>query len=257
MAYNNNSLKSNSRFIKSTLELLSRKWKIPKEIYDLHLGEREDLDDTVVDIDGVKFHIPTLTRDGLFVLWRCLWPDCSNCCNRSNVIPLTIYDVENLSKRLGYYSKTDFIKKETIISSWAQKESYGRFNSIRTHISLKRKRTEKERDEGKRIKCRFLNSGGCGIHSSKPGVCWMYPFVPYLENDSNGRSVVHAQFQFTGDCPGFYVEKSLDHIMPTLKEYSKKIYDYTMAYIRTQRENYSVTSVINLETPYNQSISNE
>jgi uncharacterized protein len=88
MVYDNNSLKINSPFIKSTLGLLSRKWEIFQEIYDLHLGEREDLDDSVVDVGGIKFHIPRLTRDGPFVLWRYLWPDCNNCCNRSNVIPL-------------------------------------------------------------------------------------------------------------------------------------------------------------------------
>ena len=72
----------------------------------------------------------------------------------------------------------------------------------------------------------------------------MYPFVSYLENDTDGRSVIHAEFQFTGDCPGFYVENTLEHIMPTLKECSKIIYDYTMAYLKTMRENYSVTSIL-------------
>ena len=111
-------------------------------------------------------------------------------------------------------------------------------------LSLKRKRNEKENDEGKSMKCRFLNSCGCRIHSFKPGVCKMYPFVSYLENDTDGRSVIHAEFQFTGDCPGFYLERTLDHIMPTLKEYSKTIYDYTMKYLKTTRENYSVTSIL-------------
>jgi hypothetical protein len=50
-----------------------------------------------------------------------------------------------------------------------------------------------------------------------------------------GRSAIHAEFQFTGDCPGFYVENTLEHIMPTLKEYSKIIYDYTMAYLKTMK----------------------
>jgi uncharacterized protein len=249
MVYDNNSLKVSSPFIKSTLDLLSREWEISQEIYDLHLGERDDLEDSVVDVDGIKFHIPRLTRDGLFVLWRCLWPDCNNCCNRSNVIPLTKDDIKSLSKRMGYYSKVDFIKKETIISSWAQKEFSGKLENTRTHISLKRKRNENEKDEGKVIRCRFMNSRGCGIHASKPGVCSMYPFVSYLETDKTGRSIIHAQFQFTGDCPGFYLEKSLEHMTPTLKEYSQKIYRYTMEYLRTQRENYSVSSTINLVTP--------
>lgn len=244
MVYNNNLLRKDCQLTKKRLKLLSKKWEISDEVYDLHLGKRDDLDDTIVNIDGVKFHIPTLTRDGLFVLWRCLWPDCVNCCNYANFIPLTKEDIENISKRMGYHSKSDFIKKETIISSWVQKEAYDKFDSIRTNISLKRKRNEIEKDEGKSLKCRFLNSCGCRIHSYKPGVCRMYPFVSYLENDTEGRSVIHAEFQFTGDCPGFYVENTLEHIMPTLKEYSKIIYDYTMTYLKTMRENYSVTSIL-------------
>jgi uncharacterized protein len=74
----------------------------------------------------------------------------------------------------------------------------------------------------------------------------MYPFIPYLENDSYGRSTVHALFQFTGNCPGFYLEKSLETMMPTLKEYSTKIYDYTMAYVQTEREKYCVVGSVDL-----------
>jgi len=53
-------------------------------------------------------------------------------------------------------------------------------------------------------------------------------------------------FQFTGDCPGFYTSNSLDSIMPVLQEYSKKIYDYTMAVNRTTREKYGAISILEM-----------
>jgi hypothetical protein len=68
-----------------------------------------------------------------------------------------------------------------------------------------------------------------------------------LESDK-GRSVVHAAFQLTGDCPGFYTSRHLDDMKPVLEEYSKKIYNYNMAVNRTTRENYGSINMINLES---------
>ena len=84
------------------------------------------------------------------------------------------------------------------------------------------------------------------IHPEKPGVCWLYPFASWIESDK-GRPIVHATFQLTGDCPGFYASKSLDDMMPILKEYSKKIYEYNMAVSRTTRENYGSINIVNLQ----------
>jgi hypothetical protein len=58
-----------------------------------------------------------------------------------------------------------------------------------------------------------------------------------MENKSN-RIEIHASFQLTGDCPGFYTSSTLDPMMDILREYSKKIYDYNMSINRTTRENY-------------------
>ena len=80
-------------------------------------------------------------------------------------------------------------------------------------LSLKRKHNENDKDDGTPVSCRFLDDKGyCGIHPEKPGVCWLYPFASWLESD-RGRLVVHATFQLTGDCPGFYASKSLDDMM--------------------------------------------
>lgn len=96
---------------------------IDPEIYDLHLGKRNDVVDTALQVNGVIFHTPTLTNDGLYVLWRCMWPDCHNCCERQGRLPLTKDDIEIVARKMGYLSKAEFIGSETRISSWAEQES--------------------------------------------------------------------------------------------------------------------------------------
>jgi uncharacterized protein len=233
--------------IESSLDLLSKKWKIDPEIYDLHTGKRDDVVDTAVFVNGVVFHIPTLTKDNLYVLWKCLWPDCHNCCERQGRLPLTKDDIKTIAKKMGYHSKADFIKNETRISSWQEEEAFGNVITTITMLSLKRKTNEKQEQDGTPLLCRFLDEKGyCRIHPEKPGVCWLYPFASWLEVDK-GQSIVHATFQLTGDCPGFYASKSLDDMKPVLKEYSKKIYDYNMDVSRTTRESFGSINIVNLQ----------
>jgi Fe-S-cluster containining protein len=230
--------------VKNSLNLLSKKWKIEPEVYDLHIGKRNDVVDTAVNMNGVIFHIPTLTKDNLYVLWKCLWPDCHNCCERQGRLPLTKDDIKVIAKKMGYDSKAEFVKNETGISSWQEQEAFGNIITTLTMLSLKRKVDEREEQDGVPLPCRFLDENGyCKIHPEKPGVCWLYPFASWLESDK-GRSVIHATFQLTGDCPGFYTSKSLDEMEPVLKEYSKKIYDYNMAVSRTTRENYGSINIV-------------
>ena len=237
--------------IRESLDRLRSKWRIDQHVYDLHLGKRDDVVDTAININGVIFHIPTLSKDSLYVLWNCLWPECHNCCDRQGRLPLTVDDINTIAKKLGYYSKNKFIKNETVISSWQEHEPFGNIITTLSMLSLKRKVDEKEQDDGTPISCRFLDEKGyCGIHPNKPGVCWLYPFASWLESDNRGRAVVHATFQLTGDCPGFYVSPSLDDMMPILKEYSMKIYDYNMATSRTTREGYGVINMVDLEKDY-------
>ena len=35
-------------------------------------------------------------------------------------------------------------------------------------------------------------------------------------------------FKFTGDCPGFYLSKTIDDMLPVLNDYSFKIYNYNI-----------------------------
>ena len=104
--------------VKQALDNLSNKWKVEESIYDLHLGKRDDVSDSQFVVNGVVFHIPYLTKDKTFVLWRCLWPDCHNCCEKQGRLPLTKDDISLISKKMGYDSEPKFIEKETRVSSW-------------------------------------------------------------------------------------------------------------------------------------------
>jgi hypothetical protein len=233
--------------VKDSLDLLARKWAIDPKLYDLQTGRRDDVVDTPVNVGGVVFHIPTLSKDGLYVLWKCLWPDCHNCCERQGRLPLTKDDISRIAKKVGYDSKAEFVRNETRISSWREQEAFGNVITTLSMISLKRKSDEREEEDGMPLRCRFLDGQGyCGIHPDKPGVCWLYPFASWLEAGAGGQPVVHATFQFTGDCPGFYLDKSIENMMPVLKEYSSKIYSYNMAVSRTTRENYGFVNFVDL-----------
>ena len=136
---------SSSSSIRDSLELLAKNWSIEPEIYDLQLGNRKDVYDTTLTVDKVTYHIPTLATDNLFVLWRCLWPDCHNCCDRQGRLPLTIDDVHVITRKMGYRLESDFLKNETKISSWDEKDEKGRPSTLFTMLSLKRKEDESDR----------------------------------------------------------------------------------------------------------------
>jgi Fe-S-cluster containining protein len=227
------------------LDLLAKKWTVDQKLYDLQIGLRDDVSDTMLNINGVIFHVPMLKNDSLYVLWKCLWPDCHNCCDRQGRLPLTKDDIKKIAGKLGYASQPEFLKKETHLPTWEEQETMGGLITTLTMISLKRKPDELLEDDGKPITCRFLDDeGSCKIHPDKPGVCWLYPFASWLEADSRGQPVVHATFQFTGDCPGYYLDSSIDSMMPVLTEYSAKIYEYNMAVSRTTREGYGAVNFV-------------
>ena len=90
----------------------------------------------------------TLTADNLYVLWKCLWPDCHNCCERQGRLPLTKDDIKTIAEKMGYDSKADFVKNETRISSWQEQEAFDNIITTLTMVSLKRKTDENEEQEG-------------------------------------------------------------------------------------------------------------
>ncbi len=224
--------------IEESLTLLEKDWEIDPILRDLVLGKRSDIADHTVKINDVIFHLPFLMNEKKFVLWKCFWPDCHNCCDRQGRLPLTSDDLITIGKGLKYEKVSDFIKKETLVTSWKEKGSSDDTTSLIT-INLKRKENETESDDGTHISCRFLDSeGGCSMHPARPGVCYLYPFSTWLQNEK-GTARVHASFQFTGDCPGFYLADSTSQMKEVFDDYSKIIYDYNMKSARTIREGFS------------------
>ena len=221
--------------LEESLELLSKNWEINPVIRDFILGNRSDVSDFAIKVKDVVFHIPYIVKEESYVLWKCYWPDCHNCCDRQGRLPLTSNDLITIGKGLKYQKVSDFIKNETNIATWEERGPSGNGITM-TMINLKRKKDETEADDGTHISCRFLDEKGyCGLHPNRPGVCYLYPFSSWLENEK-GKARVHASFQFTGDCPGFYLSKSIDEMKNVLLEYSKMIYDYNMNSNRTVRE---------------------
>ena len=234
--------------VSSALDDLSKKWEIDPIVRDVHLGKRTDIQDYTIRINKVTYHIPFLSKSSLFLLWDCLWPDCHNCCDKQGRLPLTSRDIATISKHLGYDSQPSFLRNETYVATWdndSASDSNSHVITTLTMLNLKRRQSENEADNGHPITCRFLNEcGACQLHPNKPGVCWLYPFFSWSQNEKNLVSV-HTSFQLTGDCPGFYLSKNLDDIMPILVKYSEIIYNYTMNVNTTIREGFGKIDVIN------------
>ncbi len=233
--------------IKDALDQLAIKWKIDPIIYDVHLGLRQNITDTIIKKNNVIFHIPTIKEKNKdkFILWNCLWPECSNCCYKQGRLPLTKDDLLAIKSELGYESVSEYLKKEVKISSWEEDQSINNLITSLTMLSLKRNQNEKDEEDGKPIKCRFLDDkdGGCSIQNVKPGVCWLYPFSSWVES-YNDKILIHASFQFTGDCPGFYLSDNIADMYSILDEYAKKIYEYNMSINRTLREGFGSITFI-------------
>lgn len=228
--------------IEESLALLEGDWDVDPVIRDFMLGRITDVSDRQARIGEVTFHIPYLGAQGRYVLWKCFWPDCHNCCNRQGRLPLTSDDLITIGAGLKYARRSDFVREETLTVTHTEPAPSGRDTTMTT-INLRRRDGETEGDDGTHIRCRFLGEdGACGIHPSRPGVCYLYPFSTWLENDG-GTPRIHATFQFTGDCPGFYLAESADPMRAELEQYSGIIRDYTMASMRTNREGFGSVSI--------------
>ena len=145
------------------------------------------------------------------------------------------------------YSKTsEFIKNETLVATWSEPPSAGQREIVMTSVNLKRKEDETIEEDGTHVKCRFLDDkGGCSMHPSRPGVCYLYPFSTWLVNKS-GNAKVHAAYQITGDCPGFYLADKPEqmHDEGVFDDYAKIIYNYNMSSNRTMREGFGSADML-------------
>ena len=227
--------------IEESLNLLQKDWDIDPILREFMLGKITDISDYPLKVKDVIFHIPYLVSKKKYILWKCFWPDCHNCCDRQGRLPLTSDDLITIGKGLKYQRSSDFIKNETITTTWQDIAPSGQVTTMTT-INLKRNTDETEQEDGTHVSCRFLDEkGGCSMHPDRPGVCYLYPFSTWLENEK-GMARVHATYQFTGDCPGFYLSDDLQSMKQELKDYSKIIYDYNMSSSRTMRENFGSVS---------------
>lgn len=227
--------------LESSLSKLKEKWGIDDRVIDLTLGKMT-AKDTQVEVNGIIFHIPTI--DDGYILWKCIWPDCHNCCENQGRLPLTIDDIEEISSARNMH-KQEFIKKETRVAEWEEEEPFGSVSTLLTMFALKRKDDESDKDDGKPLRCRFLDEKGyCSLHPTRPGCCKLYPFASWTIINDN-KPVIHATFQFDGNCPGFYVAESLEEMKDVLEEYAKIILDYNNAVTRTTREGYGSITIIN------------
>lgn len=233
--------------IRASLDLLQRDWDIELDLRDFMLGRITDVADSALRIRDVTFHIPFLTRLKKYVLWKCHWPDCHNCCDRQGRLPLTSDDLIRIGSGLKYRRTSDFLRNETLVATHREPVPDGRggaaaITTTMTTINLKRRRDETEDEDGTHIPCRFLDGeGGCSIHPGRPGVCYLYPFSSWLTSEG-GRTRVHAGYQITGDCPGFYLADSAEPMAGELREYSGIIFDYSMRFGRTLREGFGAAS---------------
>lgn len=223
--------------------LLKQGWEVDPTVQDVTLGKIRDITDKTVNVNSVVFHIPYVESKSRYVLWKCHWPDCTNCCERQGRLPLTSDDLITIGSGLKYAKRSEFIASETMTSTWSVLGPSESSDVTITSINLKRSENETLEDDGTRIPCRFLGGdGGCTLHPGRPGVCYLYPFTTWLESE-NGIPRVHATFQFTGDCPGFYLSSSLDEMHDVLDEYAAIIANYNMASARTSREAFGSSSM--------------
>lgn len=223
--------------IAESLDLLEEEWEVDATLRKFILGGVKSSDYTQT-IGDVTFHIPYLTDYNKYVLWKCYWPDCHNCCERQGRLPLTSDDLISIKSTLNYSKLSEFIEKETIIATWQEP------TAIMSGINLKRRDDETDKDDGTRIPCRFLDDkGSCKMHPSRPGVCYLYPFSTWLESHG-GQARIQATYQFTGDCPGFYLGDTITEMKDILDEYSGIIARYSVQYARTSRECYGAASIL-------------
>ena len=228
--------------IKESLRLLEKDWDIDPIIREFMLGRITDMSDYMVKVNDVIFHVPYINSEKKYILWKCYWPDCHNCCDRQGRLPLTSDDLITVGAGLKYQKISEFVKRETLMATYQEPGPSGQMTAMTT-INLKRKKDETASDDGTHISCRFLDdAGGCGMHPGRPGVCYLYPFSTWLENE-RGSIRVHATFQFTGDCPGFYLTDTIKPMKEEFIKYSKIIYDYNMASSRTGREGLGCVSL--------------
>src|SRR2546428_11791992 len=95
--------------IEEGLDLLAKNWKIVPIIRHFVLGKRNDASDHQMKIKDVIFHIPYLSMENGYLLWKGYSPVSHNCCNRQRRLPLTSDELITISKNLKYRKVSDLV----------------------------------------------------------------------------------------------------------------------------------------------------
>ena len=133
--------------IEESLTLLEKDWDIDPILKDFMLHKISDVSDYPIKVKDVVFHIPFLNKEKKYILWKCYWPDCHNCCDSQGRLPLTSDDLIIIGKGLKYQKTSEFIKNETITTTWQEAAPNGNVTTMTT-INLKRKKDETTQDDG-------------------------------------------------------------------------------------------------------------
>ena len=94
--------------IEESLNLLEKDWDIDPILREFTLGKITDVSDYPIKVKDVIFHVPFLNSKKKYILWKCYWPDCHNCCDRQGRLPLTSDDLITIGKGLKYQNTSDF-----------------------------------------------------------------------------------------------------------------------------------------------------
>ena len=100
--------------IQESLDLLEKDWDVDPILHDFVLGKYTDVTDFSLTVKDVVFHIPYLPKEKKYILWKCYWPDCHNCCDRQGRLPLTSDDLIQIGQGLKYQKTSEFVKNETL-----------------------------------------------------------------------------------------------------------------------------------------------
>ena len=106
--------------IEESLDLLQKDWDVDPILRNFMLGKITDVSDRPIKVKDVVFHVPYLNSEKKFILWKCFWPDCHNCCDRQGRLPLTSDDLITIGKGLKYQKPNDTVING--LSDWRQNQ---------------------------------------------------------------------------------------------------------------------------------------
>lgn len=162
-------------------------------------ADLQGLDTQNIRILGVNFRIPK-TKDGYFILWRCV-SNCGKCCVNVHHLALLPRDVEALAK-LDDVTPEEFLIQSTVPTPIKKlkgrvmpclKEPFGGERCPRLNKSLK-----------------------CLIYEQRPHPCRTYPFGYFEDEKQDGKVLCGYVDTHIRSCPGFSLSRDISPMIPIL-----------------------------------------